>query len=122
MVKFISLVIALLVTGGMGFVSAQGAQTVTGSKTKSVKKEARSRIVRLEDRIQDQRRQVRRDLIVDKLTAVQAQACNAFLDNLESRIKAENKADGWKNTMPDGQYESYQAALDANNAVVNQKK
>jgi hypothetical protein len=122
MLKFISLVIALSAMGGTGFVSAQEARPAARPSAKAARKEARPRIVQLEDRVRNQRHQVRRDLIVDKLTAVQAQACDAFLDSLESQMKEENKANGWKNAMPNDRYEYYEASLDANNAVVDKKK
>jgi hypothetical protein len=120
--KFISLVIALLAVGGMGFVSALEAQPVAGSNSDPVKKEARQRIVEMKDRIRNQRVRIHQDLEARRLTAGQARDCREVLDHVENRMKAGHEAKGPLEAMGKEQYDADNLSLDSNSAVIREEK
>src|SRR5580658_6717241 len=96
MKKLVLLLVALFAAGSMELVFAQEAVPVASPNSKSVKKEGHRRIVKLKDRIQNQREQIRQGLKAASLTADQAQACREVLNKVEDQMKAENKANGSK--------------------------
>ena len=120
MIKQVLLAGTILLAGGTGFGFADDTASV--SPHVAIKKVAHQRIVKLIDRIQNQREMISQDLTDNTLTADQAQGCRAVLDSVVSQMKGEQKANGAKKTMSKDQYEAYNASLDANSAAISEEK
>jgi hypothetical protein len=119
MIKRVLLAVILL-AGGTGFGFAEDTGSV--SPHAALKKAAHQRIVKLIDRIENQRQRIDQDLAANTLTLDQAQSCRAVLDTVVSQMKAEQKANGAKKTMSKDQYTAYNASLDANSKTINEEK
>jgi hypothetical protein len=120
MVKTVLLAAVFFAAGAMGLVFAQDTAPV--SSHVPAKKVAHLRIVKLIDRIDNQRERIDRGLADKTISAEQAQVCRGVLDSVISQMKAEQKANGAKKTMSRDQYVAYNAALDANSASINEEK
>jgi hypothetical protein len=123
MTRKILLVVTTFIALGMGCLSAQNATPVAQKAPRvSVKKTAHQRIVKLKDRIKNQRERIAQGLKDNTLTADQAQAGRDVLNSVESQMKEEHKANGTKKTISKDTYEAYNTSLDANSAFINEGK
>jgi regulator of replication initiation timing len=121
--KKVLLVLALCAAGGAGFAFAQNTKPAgTVAKQAAVKKVARSRIIKLNDRIKNQRERIDQGLTENTLTMAQAKACRDVLSSVDDKMKAEHKANGTKKTMKKEQYDAYNSSLDANSQCINEDK
>jgi hypothetical protein len=120
MIKNVLLAAVVFAAGGMGLVFAQDTAPVNSHV--AAKKVAHLRIVRLIDRIENQRERIDQGLANKTLTADQAQAARGVLDSVISQMKAEQKANGAKKIMSLDKYAAYNASLDANSAAINEEK
>ncbi len=118
MKKLVLLAVVLFVASSMDLVFAQ----TTGTNSKSVKKEAHRRIVKLKDRIGNQRERIDQGLEANTLTADQAQASRDVLDKVVKQMKDERAANGSKKVMKKEQYDAYNTLLDANSNGINEEK
>jgi hypothetical protein len=116
MFKKAILIAAVFAAGCAGLVSAQTAKPV------SIKKLAHMRIVYLKDRIQNQRERIAQGLTAGTLTGDQAVISREILDSVESRMKDEHRANGSKKSISKETYEAYNAKLDANSALLKERK
>jgi hypothetical protein len=124
MMKKALLAAVIFAAGSTGFVCAQDAAPVVTQHAKhvAVKKLARLRIVYLKDRIENQRKRITRGLNAGTLTGDQAAVSRGILDNVESKMKAERLANGAKKTIARETYEAYNASLDANSSLINERR
>jgi hypothetical protein len=123
MIKRVLMVAAVFAAGSMGLVWADSAPAVgNDAGHMSTKEMGHVRIVTLKDRIKNQRQRIAKDLASKGLTADQATACDALLDNMVSQMKAERKADGPKKIMTKDNYDAYNTTLDDNSALIHEGK
>jgi hypothetical protein len=122
MLKKVLLFVALLAAGGMGFASAQETKPVAKAHHKAMEKTAHLRIVKLKDRIQNQRVRIALGLKNNTLTADQAASCGTVLTTIQDQMKKEREANGSKKTMSQDQYAAYNTSLDANSSLIKEEK
>ena len=124
MKKWLWLVSAVLAAGVAGLSQAQDDKPVSGvfTKTATVTNEARLRIVRLKDRIKNQRDRIDRSLKSGTMTSDKVQLGRDVLNSVENEMKAEREANGATKTMSKEKYEAYNTSLDANSAALNEER
>src|SRR5665213_1401880 len=121
MFKQALLIAAVFAAVSTGLAAAQETSPATG-KLISPKKLASMRIIYLKDRIQNQRDRISRYLTNHTLTGAQADSSRMLLDSVVNKMKAEHQANGPMKTISKEIYQTYNATLDTNSAMLNEQK